>query len=92
VLILTIGHSVFRTLVEAAEREGLDVNSLGLGLLMLGLGRQSAYVAARHAQVTADDAPDTTIGVVCLACGRARTDPRQIRCRVCGGSWTTAIR
>jgi hypothetical protein len=36
---MTIGHSAFRTLVEAAEREGLNVNLLGVGLLVLGVGR-----------------------------------------------------
>jgi hypothetical protein len=46
VLVLTVGHCVFRTLVETAEREGLDVNSLGVGLLMLGLGKQTAFVQA----------------------------------------------
>jgi hypothetical protein len=92
VLVLTVGHSVFRTLAETAAREGIDVNSLGLSLLMLGLGRQTAYVAARRNQAIADDAPNTELGIVCLACGRMRTDSRHRRCPTCGGSWTTAIR
>ena len=39
VLVLSVGHTIFRTLVETAQREGIDVNSLGVALLMLGLGR-----------------------------------------------------
>jgi hypothetical protein len=91
VLVLTVGHSVFRTLVETAEREGLDVNSLSLGLLMLGLGRQTAYVAARRKAVVADDGPNTLVRVVCINCARPREDPHQARCAVCGGGWCTGF-
>jgi hypothetical protein len=90
VLVLTVGHSVFRTLVETAEREGVDVNSLGLGLLMLGLGRQTAYVSARR-QATADDAPNALVRVICLACGRPRAHATEVRCAHCGGSWCSAF-
>jgi len=85
VLVLTVGHSVFRTLVETAEREGLDVNSLGLGLLMLGLGKQTAYLQSRRNRVTADDAPNTPVRTVCINCGRPRSEPSQARCAACGG-------
>ena len=91
VLILTVGHSVFRALVETAEREGVDVNSLGLGLLMLGLGKQTAYVQARRNRVIADDAPTTAVQVVCINCGRPRATPHEPRCPVCGGGWCTGF-
>jgi len=91
VLVLTVGHSVFRTLAETAAREGVDVNSLGLSLLMLGLGRQTAYVAARRNQAIADDAPNTLVRVVCINCARPRSDLSQARCSACGGAWCTSF-
>jgi hypothetical protein len=91
VLVLTVGHSVFRTLVETAEREGLDVNSWGLGLLMLGLGKQTAYLQSRRNRVIPDDSPDTPVRVVCINCARPRTDPGLARCSSCGGAWCTAF-
>jgi hypothetical protein len=91
VLVLTVGHSVFRTLVETAEREGVDLNSLGLGLLMLGLGKQTAYVQARRSRAIADDAPNTAVRVVCINCARPRGAPNEPRCPVCGGAWCTGF-
>jgi hypothetical protein len=91
VLVLTVGHSVFRALVETAEREGIDVNCLSLNLLMLGLGKQSAVVAARRSRVAVDDAPDTLVRVVCINCARPRTDASQARCSACGGGWCTSF-
>lgn len=90
VLVLTIGRSVFNTLVATAEREGIDVNSLGVALLMLGLGRQTAYVAARRKHVTADDVPHA-VRVVCVNCGRPRLEPNQGCCVTCGGGWCTSF-
>jgi hypothetical protein len=52
ILILSIGHSVFRTLLETSEREGIDINSLGVALLMLGMGRQQGYVQARQQPIS----------------------------------------
>jgi hypothetical protein len=90
ILILTVGHSVFRTPVKTAHDEGIDVNTLATGLLLLGMGKQS--VVARQKRLVPDDAPDTEVGVICLACGRSRRDPRDRRCPTCHGSWTSAIR
>jgi hypothetical protein len=93
VLVLTLGTSVVQTLMQTAEREGLDLNALATGLLLLGLGKQSALVVARKPRVVTDDeVPDIEVATVCLSCARARTDPRQTACPACGGSWTTAIR
>jgi hypothetical protein len=91
VLVLPIGHSVFRLLAETASREGVDLNSLAVGLLMLGLGRQSAVVAARRHQVADDDALNTPVRTVCINCGRPRSDPAQVRCSTCGGGWCTSF-
>ena len=92
VLCLPVGRSLLRTLVAASEREGIDLATLTAGLIWLGLGRQEAYLYSRQQRAAPDDTPDTAIAVVCLACGRMRTDPRHARCQTCGGSWTTAIR
>jgi hypothetical protein len=96
VLCLPIGHSAFRRLVELAEREGLDVNTLACNLVLYQLGRHSYSTRAvvPKAQSAESDRLDgtTVIGVVCLACGRERADLRQARCGACGGSWTTAVR
>jgi hypothetical protein len=92
VLCVPIGRSLLRTLVAASEREGIDLATLTAGLIWLGLGRQEAYLYSRQQRAAPDDAPNTTVAVVCLACGRGRTDPYQTRCATCGGSWTTAHR
>jgi hypothetical protein len=84
-----VGRSLLRTLVATSEREGVDVATLTAGLIWLG-GRQEAYLY-RQQRPTPDDAPNTTVGVVCLACGRARQDGRQRCCGTCGGSWTTRL-
>jgi hypothetical protein len=89
VLCLSIGQSGLRRLVELAELEGIDASTLATNLLLFELGKQMLYARARLAQ---QQAQDTSVAAVCLACGRERTDPRQGRCQVCGGSWTTAIR
>jgi hypothetical protein len=91
VLVLTVGRSVFRTLVETAAREGVDVNTLGVGLLMLGLGKQTALVQARRSRVVAADAPTTAVRVVCISCGRPRAAANEPRCPVCGGGWCTGF-
>jgi hypothetical protein len=89
VLCLSIAHSAFRRLVELAELEGVDVNTLTTNLLMFELGR--VLVAARARSGPRADA-STTIAVVCLGCGRERADPDERRCPTCNGSWTTAVR
>jgi hypothetical protein len=87
VLVLSVGHTVFRTLLETAEREGVDVNALALGLLMLGLGRQAALVQTRRSV----DPSTMGIAVVCINCARPRAAPNEPRCSVCGGGWCTGF-
>jgi hypothetical protein len=91
VLVLSVGHTVFRTLLETAEREGVDVNSLGVGLLMLGLGRQTSLVQARRGRGVPSDAPEGAVHIVCISCGRPRAAPNEPRCSVCGGGWCTGF-
>jgi hypothetical protein len=92
VLCVPVGRSLLRTLVAASEREGIDLATLTAGLIWLGLGRQEAYLYSRQQRSAPDETRNTTVAVVCLACGRMRTDPSQTRCVACGGSWTTAVR
>src|SRR5262245_34501903 len=84
VLCLSIGQSGLRRLVELAALEGIDASTLATNLLMYELGQRVMYARARLAtQQVPDDAPNTPVGVVCLACGRSRTDPRHTRCPAC---------
>jgi hypothetical protein len=91
VLVLSVGHTVFRTLLETAEREGVDMNALALGLLMLGLGRQTALVQTRRSRGVPNAAPAGAVHIVCISCGRPRAAPNEPRCPVCGGGWCTGF-
>jgi hypothetical protein len=90
-LVLPVGRSILRTLVETAEREGIDVNSLAVGLLMLGLGKQTAFVQARRSRRPVEDVSVAGMTVVCVNCARPRSSPGEARCPVCGGGWCTGF-
>jgi hypothetical protein len=94
VLILSVGRSTFRTLLETAEREGMDVNSLGVALLMLGIGRQQSYVQGRQPNGDVADQDRSSAGLAVRPTHPPPDDDpptaTAVRCMMCSRSQARA--
>jgi hypothetical protein len=90
VLCLAIGQSGLRRLAELAQLEGVDASTLATNMVMYEIGQRTARARAGLTRRPAVDGVNPT--AVCLACGRERQHAGQVRCSVCGGSWTMAVR
>jgi hypothetical protein len=80
-LVVPVGLSIYRRLLEVARAEGLDLPSTVVALLSFQLG---SYMTARARRQTNGEA-DTALS--CLNCGRSPQHPGDRRCS-CGGIFT----